>query len=46
MYKEGENPKYATTQDMYEQMLNDGWTTKLIQTTTETTVGEEPEITR
>ena len=25
-------------------MLSDGWTTKLIQTTTETTVGEEPEI--
>ena len=45
MYKEGENPKYATTQEMYEQMLSDGWTTKLIQTTTETTVGEEPEVT-
>ena len=44
MYKEGENPKYATTQEMYEQMLSDGWTTKLIQTTTETTVGEEPEV--
>jgi len=44
MYKEGENPKYATTQDVYEQMLSDGWTTKLIQTTTETTVGEEPEV--
>ena len=45
MYKEGENPKYATTQEMYDQMLGDGWTTKLIQTTTETTVGEEPEVT-
>ena len=45
MYKEGENPKYATTQEMYDQMLSDGWTTKLIQTTTETTVGEEPEVT-
>ena len=44
MYKEGENPKYATTQEMYDQMLSDGWTTKLIQTTTETTVGEEPEV--
>jgi len=45
MYKEGENPKYATTQEMYDQMLGDGWTTKLIDTTTETTVGEEPEVT-
>ena len=44
MYKEGENPKYATTQEMYDQLLSDGWTTKLIQTTTETTVGEEPEV--
>ncbi len=44
MYKEGENPKYATTQDMYEQMLSDGWTTKLIQTTTETTVGKEDKV--
>ena len=24
MYKEGENPKYATTQEMYDQMLGDG----------------------
>ena len=45
MYKEGENPKYATTQEMYEQMLADGWTTKLIDVTTETTVSEEPEVT-
>ena len=45
MYKEGENPKYATTQEMYDTMLSDGWTTNLIQTTTETTVGEEQEIT-
>tara|TARA_S200002703_G_C3773472_1_gene238117 strand:- start:46 stop:1398 length:1353 start_codon:yes stop_codon:yes gene_type:complete len=45
MYKEGENPKYATTQEMYDQMLGDGWTTKLIDVTTETTVGEEPEVT-
>lgn len=45
MYKEGENPKYATTQEMYDQMLGDGWTTKLIDITTETTVGEEPEVT-
>ncbi len=44
MYKEGENPKYATTQEMYDTMLSDGWTTNLIQTTTETTVGEEPEV--
>ena len=44
MYKEGENPKYATTQEMYETMLTGGWTTNLIQTTTETTVGEEPEV--
>jgi hypothetical protein len=44
MYKEGENPKYATTQEMYDQMLGDGWTTKLIDITTETTVGEEPEV--
>ena len=45
MYKEGENPKYATTQEEYDRMLGDGWTTKLIDVTTETTVGEEPEVT-
>ena len=45
MYKEGENPRYATSKEEYDQMLSDGWTTKLIQTTTETTVGEEPEVT-
>ena len=44
MYKEGENPKYATTQEMYDQMLSDGWTTKLIQTTTESTVGKEDKV--
>ena len=44
MYKEGENPRYAISKEEYEQMLSDGWTTKLIQTTTETTVGEEPEV--
>jgi len=41
MYKEGELPKYATNQEMYEQMLSDGWTTNLVQTTTESTVGKE-----
>ena len=45
MYKEGENPKYATTQEMYDQMLGDGWTTKLIDITTESKVGEEPVVT-
>ena len=44
MYKEGENPKYATTQEMYETMLSDGWTTNLIKVDTETTVGKEPEV--
>ena len=45
MYKEGENPRYATTQEEYDRMLGDGWTTKLIDVTTETAVGEEPEVT-
>ena len=44
MYKEGENPKYATTQEMYDQMLGDGWTTKLIDVTTESKVGEELKV--
>ena len=44
MYKEGELPQYATTQEMYDQMLSDGWTTKLIQTTTESTVGKEDKV--
>ena len=45
MYKEGENPTMAQTKQQYDIMLSDGWTTKLIDTTTETTVGEEPEVT-
>ena len=44
MYKEGENPKYATTQEMYDQMLGDGWTTKLIDITTESKVSEELKV--
>jgi hypothetical protein len=44
MYKEGENPKYATTQEEYDRMLGDGWTTKLIDITTESKVGKEDKV--
>lgn len=44
MYKEGENPRYATSKEEYEQMLSDGWTTNLIKVDTETTVGKENKV--
>ena len=44
MYKEGENPRYATSKEEYERMLSDGWTTSLIKVDTETTVGKEDKV--